>query len=139
MGLAACPQYCPLGSGWETFPIVYERTQPTVPGAEVLVGKGGSYQPHNVILLVGIELGVPGLLFFFSVLGLSLVEAWRLPRAVRGPPLAALLGTYQASLFLSNLGYKFFWMAFIMVALYRSASYLERAEERDTAELDPVS
>ena len=57
----------------------------------------------------------------------------------RGEALAALLGTYQASLFLSNLGYKFFWMAFIMVALYRSASYLERAEERETAELDPVS
>jgi O-antigen ligase len=133
VGLAACPQYCPLGSGWETFPIVYERTQPTVPGADVLVGKGGSYQPHNVILLVGIELGLPGLLLFFSTMGLTLFEAWRLPRWVRGPPLAALLGTYQASLFLSNLGYKFYWMAFIMVALYRSASYLERAKERETA------
>ena len=139
VGLAACPQYCQLGSGWETFPIVYARTQPTVPGADVLAGKGGSYQPHNVILLVAIELGIPGLLLFFATLGLTLVEAWRLPRDVRGPPLAALVGTYQASLFLSNLGYKFFWMAFIMVALYRSASYLERAEERETAELDAVS
>jgi hypothetical protein len=92
-----------------------------------------------VVLLVGIELGLPGLLLFFSVLGLTLFEAWRLPRAVRGPPLAALLGTYQASLFLSNLGYKFFWMAFIMVALYRSASYLERAEEREALELSPIS
>jgi uncharacterized membrane protein YiaA len=58
---------------------------------------------------------------------------------VRGPPLAALVGTYQASLFLSNLGYKFFWMAFIMVALYRSASYLEGARERSAIELDAVS
>jgi O-antigen ligase len=139
VGLAACPQYCPLGSGWETFPIVYERTQPTVPGAEVLVGKGGSYQPHNVVLLVGIELGVPGLLLFFAALALTVVEAWRLPRGVRGPPLAALLGTYQAALFLSNLGYKFFWMAFIMVALYRSASYLDRAQQRARARVDLVS
>jgi O-antigen ligase len=139
VGLAACPQYCPLGAGWETFPIVYARTQPTVPGAEVLVGKGGSYQPHNVILLVGIELGLPGLLFFFSALGLTLLEAWRLPRPVRGPPLAALLGTYQASLFLSNLGYKFFWMAFIMVAITRSASYLEHAQERGALELEARS
>jgi hypothetical protein len=134
VGLAACPQYCLFGSGWETFPIVYERTQPLVPGADVLAGKGGSYQPHNVILLVAVELGVPGLLLFFSTLGLTLAEALRLPRSVRGPPLAALLGTYQASLFLSNLGYKFFWMAFIMVALYRSASYLERAEQRQADE-----
>jgi O-antigen ligase len=138
VGLAACPQYCPLGSGWETFPIVYARTQPTVPGADVLAGSGGSYQPHNVILLVAIELGIPGLLLFFAVLGLTVFEAGRLPRSVRGPPLAALLGTYQASLFLSNLGYKFYWMAFIMIALHRSASYLEQSRER-TAELDAVS
>jgi O-antigen ligase len=139
VGLAACPEYCPLGSGWETFPMVYARTQPTVPGAEVLAGTGGAYQPHNVVLLVAIELGVPGLLLFFAALGLTLVEAWRLPRTVRGPPLAALLGTYQAAFFLSNLGYKFFWMAFIMVALHRSASYLERANQREAAELDAVT
>jgi hypothetical protein len=138
VGLAACPQYCPLGSGWETFPIVYALTQPAVPGADVLAGSGGSYQPHNVILLVAIELGIPGLLLFFAVLGLTVVEAVRLPRSVRGPPLAALLGTYQASLFLSNLGYKFYWMGFIMIALHRSASYLESSRER-TAELDAVS
>ena len=114
VGLAACPEYCRLGSGWETFPIVYARTQPTVAGADVLAGQGGSYQPHNVILLVAIELGVPGLLLFFAALVLIAVEAFRLPRPARGPPLAALLGTYQASLFLSNLGYKFYWMAFIM-------------------------
>jgi O-antigen ligase len=138
VGLAACPQYCPLGSGWETFPIVYARTQPTVPGADVLAGSGGSYQPHNVILLVAIELGIPGLLLFFAALGLMVVEAGRLPRSVRGPPLAALLGTYQASLFLSNLGYKFYWMAFLLVALHRSASYLEKSRERET-ELEAVS
>jgi len=137
VGLAACPRYCPRGSGWETFPIVYELTQPTVPGADVLVGQGGSYQPHNVVLLVAIELGVPGLLFFFPALGVSLAEARALPRAVRGPPLAALLGTYQASLLLSNLGYKFYWMAFIMVALHRSASYLDRARQSVAAEVEP--
>ena len=139
VGLAACPEYCPLGSGWETFPIVYARTQPTVPGADVLAGAGGSYQPHNVILLVGIELGLPGLLLFFAVLGLTVVEAVRLPRPVRGPPLAALIGTYWAALFLSNLGYKFFWMAFIFVALNRSASYVEARRDSRVPALDSVS
>jgi O-antigen ligase len=138
VGIAACPRYCALGSGWETFPIVYALTQPTVPGADVLAGSGGSYQPHNVILLVAIELGIPGLLLFFAALGLTVAEAIGLPRSVRGPPLAALLGTYQASLFLSNLGYKFYWMAFLLVALHRSASYLEKSRERET-ELEAVS
>ena len=40
VGLAACPQYCGPGSGWETFPVVYARTQPSVADAQVLVGKG---------------------------------------------------------------------------------------------------
>ncbi len=125
VGLAACPDYCPLGAGWENFPLVYAETQPKVPDAAVLVGTGGAYQPHNVILLVAIELGLPGLILLFAVLGLTMVEAWRLPRTRRGPPLAALLGTYVAAMFLSNLEFKFFWMALFMVALHRNLSYAE--------------
>ncbi len=125
VGAAACPKYCPLGAGWEAFPLVYAETQPTVPDAAVLVGKGGSYQPHNVILLVAIELGLPGLILLFAVLGVTLVEAFRLPRSLRGPPLAALAGTYFSAMFLSNLEFKFFWMALIMVAMSRSLSIVE--------------
>ena len=125
VGLAACPDYCLQGAGWENFPLVYSATQPKVPDAAVLVGKGGSYEPHNVILLVAIELGVVGLILLFAVLGSSLLEAWRLPARLRGPPLASLVGTYFAALFLSNLEYKFFWMALIMVALNRNLTYAE--------------
>jgi O-antigen ligase len=122
VGLAACPHYCALGSGWETFPLVYAKTQPAVPDAQVLVGKGGSYQPHNVILLVAIELGIPGLLLLFAVLAATVADALRLPVSLRGPPLAALVGTWFAAMFLSNLEYKFFWMALIMVALSRTVA-----------------
>ncbi|MEP6665253.1 MAG: O-antigen ligase family protein [Nocardioidaceae bacterium] len=125
VGLAACPQYCPIGSGWETFPDVYAATQPSVPDAAVLVGKGGSYQPHNVWMLVAIELGIPGLILLGAVMWLTLVEALKLPAALRGPPLGGLLGTYFAAMFLSNLEFKFFWMALIMVALSRNLSVLE--------------
>ena len=122
VGLAACPQYCPLGAGWETFPVVYAQTQASVPDADVLVGKGGSYQAHNVILLVAIELGLPGLLLLFAVLGATVADAVRLPVRLRGPPLAALLGTFTAAMFLSNLEFKFFWMALTMVALSRNVA-----------------
>jgi len=127
VGLAACPRYCPLGSGWETFPIVYAQTQPSVADAQVLVGQGGSYQPHNVILLVAIELGIPGLILLFAALGATLADAFRVPARVRGPPLAALLGTLFAAMFLSNLEYKFFWMALVMVALSRNLARCEAA------------
>jgi O-antigen ligase len=125
VGLAACPRYCPAGSGWETFPLVYAQTQASVPDAQVLVGQGGSYQPHNVILLVAIELGIPGLVLLFAALGITVVEALRLPARLRGPPLAALLGTLFAAMFLSNLEYKFFWMSLLMVAMSRSLAHAE--------------
>jgi len=127
VGLAACPQYCPLGAGWETFPLVYAETQASVPDAQVLVGPGGSYQPHNVILLVAIELGIPGLVLLFAVLGATVADALRLPAHLRGPPLAALLGTLAAAMFLSNLEYKFFWMTLVMVALSRNVAQGETA------------
>ena len=128
VGFAACPKYCLHGAGWETFPLVYAETQPKVPDASVLVGKGGSYQPHNVILLVAIELGLPGLILLFAALGTSLAEGLRLPRALRGPPLAALVGTYLAAMFLSNLEYKFFWMALFMIAINRNLAFAEDPE-----------
>jgi hypothetical protein len=131
VGLAACPQYCAFGSGWETFPLVYAKTQSSVPDAQVLVGKGGSYQPHNVILLVAIELGVPGLVLLFSVLGATIADALRLPARLRGPPLAGLVGTLFAAMFLSNLEYKFFWMALIMVSLSRTYAAETPAETAD--------
>ena len=93
VGLAACPRYCSVGSGWETFPDVYAATQASVPGAAVLVGQGGSYQPHNVWLLVAIELGLPGLVLLAAALILTFYEGLRLPASLRGPPLGGFVAT----------------------------------------------
>lgn len=121
VGLAACPQYCAFGSGWGTFSQVYADTQATVPDARVLVG-GGAYEPHNVWILVAIELGVPGLLLLAAGLFLTVREALRLPSGLRAPPLSALTATIFAAFFLSNLEFKFFWMALILVALSRNVT-----------------
>jgi O-antigen ligase len=140
VGLAACPKYCPLGSGWETFPNVYAATQAKVPDAQVLVGQGGSYQPHNVWLLVAIELGLPGLVLLATVLVMTFYEGVRLPARLRGPPLAGFIATIFAALFLSNLEFKFFWMALIMVALSRNLALVEAApHERLTRTTADVS
>jgi len=126
VGLAACPQYCLGGAGWETFPDVYAATQASVPDAEVLVG-GGTYEPHNVWLLALIELGLPGLLLLDGALGMTFVEAVRLPARLRGPPLSGLVGTVLAAFFLSNLEFKFFWMSLMIVAVSRNVAVTERA------------
>lgn len=129
VALAACPEYCPFGSGWETFPDVYSQTQASVPGAQVLVG-AGAYEPHNVWILVAIELGLPGLLLLVAAVSLTLAEATRLPSGLRAPPLAGFVATLFAAFFLSNLEYKFFWMALIYVALARNLAETEAKEER---------
>lgn len=128
VGLAACPEYCMIGSGWGTFPDVYAATQPSVPTAAVLVAED-AYEPHNVWILAAIELGLPGVLLLAVVLLLTIGEALRLPATLRGPPLAGLLGTLFAAMFLSNLEFKFFWMALIMVALSRNINILETSAQ----------
>jgi len=128
VGLAACPTYCGSGSGWGTFPDVYAATQAKVPGAHVLVGDQGSYQAHNLWLLVVVELGVLGALLLAAGLAVSVHEALRLPEDLRGPPTAALAGLLVAVMFLSSMEFKFFWMVLIMIALYRNAEDAEQGQ-----------
>ncbi len=134
VGLAACPRYCPVGSGWGTFPDVYADTQASVPGARVLVGEG-AYEPHNLWLLAAIELGLLGLLLLAAALSLSILEAARLPVGLRAPPLSALAGAVFAAFFLSNLEFKFFWMALIAVALCRNLADSESSTPARRGEL----
>jgi O-antigen ligase len=116
VGLASCEAHCLTGSGWGTFSKVYADTQVSVPDAKVL-RRGTFYEPHNIWLLVGIETGLLGLVLVAIGLGLAVRGAIRLPRQVRGPPLAALLGTLLTAVFLSNLEFKYFWMAIAFVTL----------------------
>jgi O-antigen ligase len=133
VGLAACQKYCAYGSGWGTFPDVYAETQSQVPGARVLVGTGGSYQPHNLWLLAVIELGAAGLLLLVLGLIATLVQAARLPQARRGPPLSAFAGLVLGVFFLSSMEFKFFWMTLIIVAMNRNLTEAEPAPDTASA------
>lgn len=124
VGLTACSDYCAQGSGWGTFPIVYGRTQATVPEARVLVGEGG-YQAHNLWLLAAVEIGILGLVVLVCALAASALEAWQTRAEHRGVALGALAGLVSALSFLSSMEFKFFWMVLMMVALYRN---LERSD-----------
>ncbi len=118
----ACESYCLAGSGWATFPRVYQETQPEVPESRVLV-RGTAYEAHNIWIESLIQVGLPGLVLLGTGLVLTFRDIRRLPQRLRGPPLAAFIGTLTASMFLSNFEYKFFWLVLTFVALCRSASY----------------
>lgn len=117
----ACRTYCLTGSGWGTFPTVYRLTLPRVPDARILE-RGTSYEPHNIWILIGIEAGVAGLVLAFLGLGFTLRDTIRLPRSLRGPPLAGFVASLVASLFLSNFEYKFFWMTLMYLLVCRNVA-----------------
>jgi len=89
--------------------------------------RGVAYEPHNIFLLAIIESGVGGLVLVLVGLGTALMTAVRLPALMRGPPVAALLGTLVSSSFLSNLEFKFFWAVLAYVALSSTVAARRRA------------
>ena len=131
VGLAACSEYCVYGAGWGTYAHVYAETQASVPGARVLVGDDGAYQAHNLWLLAVVELGIPGVVLLTWGLAQGAIDALRLPRALRGPPMSALIGLIFAIVFLSSMEFKFFWMVLIMITLYRNLAQSESSAARE--------
>lgn len=128
VGLAGCREYCDIGSGWGTFPDVYAATQSSVPGARVLTGDQGSYQPHNVWLLAVVETGVAGVLLFSAGLLITLRDAWRLPEEYRGRAVGSVVGLAFALLFLSSMEFKIFWIVLLLVTMYVNAVREEREQ-----------
>lgn len=114
LGLAACAQYCWAGSGWRTFPDVYE--QEVIASAS---GKGNSLQlqAHNVLLAMAVEAGIVALALALLGLGLTAADLLRMPPTLRGPPLAALVGVLVGNMFVANFDYKYFWLALIYATL----------------------
>jgi O-antigen ligase len=127
VGLAACRTYCLPGSGWGTFPVVYNEKQADVAGAHVLVG--GAYQPHSVWLLVAVELGVVGLALFLAALAVAFGEALHLSAARRGTATGALVGLAVGLSLLSSMEFKFFWMLLAYITLVRNAEPADLGEE----------
>lgn len=129
VGLTACADYCGAGSGWGTFPEVYAATQASVAQARVLTGTEGSYQAHNLWLLVGVELGVVGFLLLGLGLGLALLQAARLSSVHRLAAVGAVVGLTVGVFFLSSMEFKMFWLVLMLVALYRNAARAAEAED----------
>lgn len=130
IGLSACEDYCWMGSGWGTFGQVYNATLGLSPDS---TGHRLGPKSHSVWVQVTVEAGFLGIILLLLALGYLLRDVTRLPRQLRGPPLAGLIGVFCANTFLANLGYKYVWLAIIyatMVVLSHTPT-----EERETSEV----
>jgi O-antigen ligase len=141
VGAQACSQYCLVGAGWGAFPNVYQQELSSTPEARVQP-RGATFEPHSIFLLAVIELGLPGLVLLIVGLAVALMSAWRLPAALRAPPMAALLSTIVSSFFLSNMNFKFFWAVIAYVAVSETVAAASRARQKPalpaTGRLVPV-
>jgi O-antigen ligase len=117
VGLSSCPEHCLTGAGWGTFGVVYEAYLPGTPEAKNL--RGRQMGSHNNLLRALVEMGVVGFALVSAGLLLVVREAVQLPRAVRGPPLAAISALLVAGMLLGNISFKYFWL----VPLYVGAAH----------------
>lgn len=130
VGLSACQSYCLTGSGWSTFQDVYRDALGDTPNAREF---GFKPKAHNVFLRLAIETGILGLAVAIAALILHLREAALLPRAVRGPPLAGIVGVLIANMFLSNIDFKYFWV----VLIYGTLTTLQGVEAEQRIRVAP--
>lgn len=115
VGWVACQAHCLTGSGSNTFTEVHRQYYLSTPEA---IGVRIDEPPHNIWLGVVIELGVAGFATMSVALALTVRSVLKLPRAVRGAPLAGLVGVLTTNMFLGNLYFKYFWL----VILYASVA-----------------
>ena len=115
-GAATCERYCLTGSGWDTFPAAYEHVLLASPA---LAGHDGAraYEAHNIWLSIVVETGVVGLLIALTLVVVVVRAVRGLPRELRGPPMASLVGVLTANMFLSNFSFKYFWLVLMFAAL----------------------
>jgi O-antigen ligase len=112
--LDACNRHCLIGSGYETFADAYNEAVGVSPD---ITGPQLRKKAHNIWVRAVIETGLLGVLLLTAALIAQLRDLVRLPRRLRGPPLAGFLGVLAANVFLSNLGFKYFWLAMTYAGL----------------------
>jgi O-antigen ligase len=112
--LKACDRHCVTGSGYGTFPDVYNEA---IGVSAQITGQRLRKRAHNIWVRAGIETGLAGLIALSGALYLQWSDLGRIPRPFRGPPLAGFVGVLTANIFLSNIGFKYFWLAMIHAML----------------------
>jgi O-antigen ligase len=125
VGLVAFREHLWIGAGYSNFSLAYDNAFITVFERYYTHWHRA---PHNILLQVGVELGIIGLLIF--------VAAWFVQfRALRtikrtyplyGARIAAegaLIGLFVAGMFLDTMNFKYQWLAFMLVMLIRNAAF----------------
>jgi O-antigen ligase len=129
-GRLACETYCAQGAGFGNFPNAYSEVF-ALSGASENVG--ANRPAHNVYLSLVVETGFLGL----TLLGLALLAEWVALSSFSMRPVepalkAALVGLLIASIFLSAIWFKYFWLVFAVIRAAESATSRQEATRPPT-------
>jgi O-antigen ligase len=125
IGLAAFREYFWVGAGYSNFPLAYDRAFISVFETHYTFWHRA---PHNILLSIGVELGIVGLAIFL-VCWFMQFRAMRSIRrddplfAVRTAVEGAILGLFVAGFFLDVITTKYLWLAFMLAMLVRNAAH----------------
>jgi O-antigen ligase len=122
VGLRAFLLHPFIGAGFGNFPLAYDQVYVATGITQNLYW---NQEPHNNLLLVGVELGILGLAVFLYAWWQQFVSLRVIPPQDGFYPLriaaeAGLIGLFVASLFLGTITYKYLWLAFMFVVLTRN-------------------
>ena len=129
VGLSAVKSYWVFGAGYNNFAFAYDKA---FMQASQLHFMSWHRAPHNILLNVIVELGVPGTLLLLAVW----FGQFRMLKGVapddRDYPLrlaleAAVVGTFVAALFLDVMVMKYVWLTFMLIAIVRNAHQADRS------------
>jgi O-Antigen ligase len=112
-GQMLCREHCAWGAGLGNFPIAYNDVFPFTGS---LRNVGADRPAHNLYIGLAVEIGVGGILLW----GLALATEWWTLSAgelrTQAPALkAGLAGLLVATIFLSAIWFKYFWLVFVMI------------------------
>ncbi len=133
-GLRTCPRYCLQGAGWGTFARVYEESLLSTPGS-MPFGRTTRAEAHNMWIGTVVEGGILAVVLLGAVFVFTVSDLQAVPRDVRAPPLAAVIGILIANMFLSTQDFKYFWLVLMYAALTTVAHRTEDPAENFPAPL----
>lgn len=108
VGATACPEHCLTGAGMGVFPRVHEETildDPTTTGIQLRL------ESHNILLGAAMELGLAGLTLLVAGLTLTMLDLRHAIGHRQRAALSGLVGVLAANMLISNLEFKYFWLA----------------------------
>ncbi len=114
IGIESCNERCWFGAGNGAFPDVHEALALARPE---LAANQFRFEAHNIFIGGLVELGFVGAFLLVMIFALALASSFRAPDRLGWAAFSGVAGVLLANLLVSNLGFKYVWLALVVAAI----------------------